>query len=285
MGLSAIHPALAHEPTGTDGDGGLDDVESLAERVLRRIEQGADTMLLVIAHPHPFNAGLTQRVAKGHDGADADDAHNGNRHDQLPRQAGKEDHVETGRRHQQTGTEVRLLDDEPDRNRQQQTGEDEFTPADAPLTLLKEPRQHQRHRNLHQLRGLDAGDADIEPALGAFRHLAKQCHADQQHDAHQIKRQGERQQALARQPGRKPHHADRHRHVRHLRIESLGRGARHQHEGIAEECRKNQHQHRIDRAQKGLQQPQGVEAVIAQSALSTASTSSGAGWLGRLPNR
>jgi hypothetical protein len=46
-------PALAEDAAGTDGDGGLDDVEALAQRILFRIEEREDAIALVVVQQVP----------------------------------------------------------------------------------------------------------------------------------------------------------------------------------------------------------------------------------------
>jgi hypothetical protein len=53
LGLGAGFPALAEDAAGTDGDGGLDDVETLAQRILFRIEERDDAVALVVVQQVP----------------------------------------------------------------------------------------------------------------------------------------------------------------------------------------------------------------------------------------
>jgi hypothetical protein len=53
LGLGAGFPALAEDAAGADGDGGLDDVEALAQRILLRIEQRQDAIALVVVQQVP----------------------------------------------------------------------------------------------------------------------------------------------------------------------------------------------------------------------------------------
>jgi hypothetical protein len=93
VGLRALHEALAGDAAGADRDHALDDVEALAQRVGGRVQQGADAVLLVFAAaPRSRRAGrcgprrtsvtMPATASAGQD--------------QLPGQAGEEDHVEPG---------------------------------------------------------------------------------------------------------------------------------------------------------------------------------------------
>jgi len=59
----------------------------------------------------------------GDQGADAEQAITGHRHDQLPGQAGEVADVEPGEQHQQAGAEVGLLGDQSHRQQQQRRGQ------------------------------------------------------------------------------------------------------------------------------------------------------------------
>ena len=48
--------------------------------------------------------------------------------------------------------------------------------------LVQEPRARQRHRELHDLRRLEAHDAEVEPALRAHGDVADEHDGDQQHE-------------------------------------------------------------------------------------------------------
>ena len=52
---------LPVDAAGADGDHALDDVEALAERVVGRVEQRADAVLLVVAQQRPVDVGLADR--------------------------------------------------------------------------------------------------------------------------------------------------------------------------------------------------------------------------------
>jgi hypothetical protein len=62
--LRALHEALAGEAARADGDHALHDVEALAQRVARRVEQGAHALLLVLAQHRPATPSAAERVAR-----------------------------------------------------------------------------------------------------------------------------------------------------------------------------------------------------------------------------
>ena len=78
------------------------------------------------------------------------------------------------------------------------------------------PGQHQRQRDFHQFRRLDAGDPKVQPAPRAVDDVAKQGDADQQREAQCKYRQREALQVMRRNVGEQPHHAQRHQHVAEL---------------------------------------------------------------------
>ena len=118
--LRALHEALAADAAGADGDHALDDVEALAQRVLGRVEQRADALLLVVVQDRASRSRRRTAATRSPRSAPPRPCpmHH-RRHDQLPRQAGEEDHRQAGRQHQQGGAQVGLLHDQADRHRQQ----------------------------------------------------------------------------------------------------------------------------------------------------------------------
>jgi hypothetical protein len=137
-------------------------------------------VFLVFPQAGPVHAGLADGVAHGHDGGDPDDADHRHRQDQPPGEAGKEEHEEARGRHQDRRPQVGLLGDEPHRQQQQADGDQEVAAADHALAALEVPGQGQGHGDLHELGGLDAGDADVEPAPGALGDVTEQGHGNEQ---------------------------------------------------------------------------------------------------------
>jgi hypothetical protein len=69
VGLRALHEAFAKQPARADGDHALDDVKTLAQRVSRGVQQGADALLLVVMQHGPAHAvGGTAAAPADHHG-------------------------------------------------------------------------------------------------------------------------------------------------------------------------------------------------------------------------
>ena len=60
---------------------------------------------------------------------------------------------------------------------------------EAFLAAVEPPREHQRHGDLHDLGGLDGGEAEVEPAPRAVEDLAEERDAEQQREARDVDRQ------------------------------------------------------------------------------------------------
>jgi hypothetical protein len=206
----------------------------------------------------------------------------------LPGQAGEEDHVEAGRQHQDRGAEVRLARDEADRQQQQYRGDRIVAQARHGFALLEEPGQQQRHGDLHQFGGLDAHEAEVEPAPRALGNVAEQGHGDQQQHAGDIDRHRQVHQALRRNLRQDAHHHQGHGDVDQLRVDPLGRGAGHD----ADRQQQQQPAISIRGPSSGRPACATIRAGFGQAdagihwpSPSTASSSVGAGALGFLPSR
>ncbi len=106
---------------------------------------------------------------------------------------------------------------------EQQARDHPVEPAQAALAALEVPGEHQRHRDLEQLRGLDPPESEVEPAPRALRDVAEQRHRDQQRDADQVQRDGR-----AHHPGRRnvrsdPQHGERDQQVANVALEAPGK--------------------------------------------------------------
>ncbi len=86
------------------------------------------------------------------------------------------------------GSQIGLLGDEPDRHQEQYCGHREVLDAQSRLVAVEVPGEHEGHRDLHELGRLDAGDAEVQPALGAVHDLAEQIDRHQQDDADDVGR-------------------------------------------------------------------------------------------------
>src|SRR5471030_2887638 len=124
-------------------------------------------MLLVIVHQRPVHFRLANALLEYADTGDHEHSRHEHRHDQLETQAREIDHEEAGREHEHGGAEVRLLGDDRDRQDQDDEADDVIPPPDAALSPLEIPGEHERHRNLHDLRGLDH-HAYVTPPFRAF---------------------------------------------------------------------------------------------------------------------
>ena len=100
------------------------------------------------------------------------------------------------RANQQGGTEVGLFGDQGKGDQQEQRGDDVMLEAQRCLVLLEIPGEHQRHGDLHDLGGLDAGEAERKPALRAIDLDAEQEDGDKQDQADNIERNGIAHQRL-----------------------------------------------------------------------------------------
>jgi hypothetical protein len=81
------------------------------------------------------------------------------------------------------------------------------------FVFVEVPGEHQRHGDLHDFRGLDAGDAERQPAFGAVDLDAEQKDEDEQEDAADVERNGKAHQLLRRHLRDEPHDDRGDRHV------------------------------------------------------------------------
>ena len=113
-------------------------------------------------------------------------------------------HEEARRADHQRGAQVGLAHDQPHRQRDSTAATGNRASA-APFAPLEVPREHQRQRDLHELRRLEARDAEVEPAARAVDHRAAERHRDQQQDADDIERHRGPRELLRRDVGDDPH--------------------------------------------------------------------------------
>ncbi|MPM74854.1 hypothetical protein SDC9_121843 [bioreactor metagenome] len=85
------------------------------------------------------------------------------------------------------------------------------------LVLVEVPGQHQRHGDLRDFRGLDACEADGQPAPGAVDLDAEEEDGNQQDNANDVERNRETHQFLWRNTGDDPHDDEGDAHVGGLR--------------------------------------------------------------------
>ena len=115
-----------------------------------------------------------------------------------------------------------MFDDENDRTKQQQNGHDPIPPTSEPLSLVDQRGQHQRHGNLHQLRGLNTGDADIQPAGGTFAGLAKKLHRKQKNKTQCVEGHGRLLKLHCRNLGEYEHQGQGNEQIAHVANKPIG---------------------------------------------------------------
>jgi hypothetical protein len=82
--------------------------------------------------------------------------------------------------------------------------------------VVQEPRTGERHGDLHDFRGLEAHDAEIEPALGAHRDVALDRDREQQQHAQHVQERGGDAQHARRNLRDRDHDAEREPDARGL---------------------------------------------------------------------
>ena len=176
------------------------------------------------------------------------------RHD-LPRQAGKVEHEDARRADHERGSEVRLPLDQPHRQCDEHGRDDEVGEPHASFVLLEIPGEHQRQRDLHQLRGLEATDAEIEPAARAVDHRSAERDCDQQQHRHGIERQRSAGELLRSNVGHDPHQhqreAERERLAGDARDALVG-GREERHQPHADDRQGGGHQEAVDATREDL---------------------------------
>jgi hypothetical protein len=264
VGLRAAEPALAGGAAGADGDHRLDDVVAGAQRVGAGVDQGEYALALVIVHhvPHKRQAGAKRHRAGDH---------------HFPRQAGEEQHKKPRGHDQRGGAQVGLLEDEQRGDDDDHRAHQIMVPAQGVFVLLEVPGQHHRHHDFQHFRGLDAGDAHMQPAPRAIDHFAKQRHAQQHQHADNIAGHGQLHQGLRADIGHAPHDAQRHQHEGHL-VDDFVQilvGRRKQHHQAE---RKQRHDQRQQPAVDGRAQPlpgTAQQVIVVHSTTSSAGAAAG----------
>ena len=118
MGLGPLHEALAPKAARTNRDHSLNDVKALAQWVARRIQQGADALLLVVVQDRPAHTLCAQLGLEADQQGHAQHAQQQGWQDQLPGQAGEENDRQTGGQHQNGRAQIGLAHDQRDRHDQ-----------------------------------------------------------------------------------------------------------------------------------------------------------------------
>ena len=152
-------------------------------------------------------------------------------------------------RDQQRGPEIGLAFDQINGNDDQHDCEREIGPADATLEFLEIPREHQRQRDLHQLRWLKSRDAEIEPAAGAVGDDTEERNAKQHQHRNDVQRNGRARERLRRNVREQPHQRDREAEAQQLARHTLhtlvGRG-KERDDADADDRERAPEQHAID---------------------------------------
>ena len=190
---------LPNSAARADGDLRLGDVIARAQRIAVGIEEGQHALALVFVHERPGE----RQAADGGDG--------GAQEHPEP-DAGHEQERAAAQQHHHRRAEVGLHHDQ--RDRRQDHGERRQDKEEAPGLLAAEAmvvaRQHQDHRHLGDLRGLDLHRPDHQPALRAHAGLADDVDGDQQQQRDDVDRPGERQPDLGVHQRHHQHDAEGH---------------------------------------------------------------------------
>ncbi len=166
-----MEQAFPMDTAGTDGNLGLDDVIAGAEGIGLRIEKGVYPPALVRSHEMPDQRGEGHRACS-------------QQGDQLPPQPRQEKHHDSGTEHQQCRAEVRLTSDQECRNDNQNNRPQDPRPGGRQWPLGEVPGKHHGNRDLEQLRGLEAHDPQVQPALGALTGVSHYQDTHQHRESH-----------------------------------------------------------------------------------------------------
>ena len=194
MGLGTVQPPLAEKPARTERDGGLDRMVARTQRILRRVEQGQHALALVIVQhrPQKRQTGTAEQSEPEQD---------------FPGQPGQEQHVESSGAHQQRGAQIGLSCDKQHRHDHEHRTDDEVAHLQDRFVAIEIPGKQQRDCNFHELGGLNAREAEIEPAARTVDHFSGERHADQQGQADYVQGQRDARKIVQRNICRDPHDA------------------------------------------------------------------------------
>ena len=161
--------------------------------------------------------------------------------DVAPAYPGKEEDEGSRRDDEERRSEVRLTHDQHDRHEREQPAEHDSPQSRRQVALGNEPGDHQRHRQLHELRGLKAEGTDSQPSLRALRGLSHHEHGAQQRYADQIEQRRPVEESPGRNLGNDEHHPETDREpnrLSHHQVRILSTGAVERHEP-----ERGEHQH------------------------------------------
>ena len=183
--------------------------------------------------------------------------------------------------------------DQPERHDEEHRRHGEVAQLERGLVLVEVPGEHQRQRELHHLRGLEARDADVQPAPRAVHHVAEERHGNEERKPDEVGGHRKAHHGLRRHLRDEPHRGERHREIRDLTHHARGVLVARGEERREAEYGEHEHQHE-QRAVDALGKPQadapqGQAGEFHQSLSSSSSpvSISGAGWsmpAGTLPS-
>ena len=169
MALGALHEAPAPEPAGAQCDLRLQDMVAAVEWIALGVEEGENAGLLIVVQHVP---GHRHRGGGQYQhGGEHPIAHAGTKED---RAAGRQQHA--------GGAQVRLLQHQPGWHQHQDQGDDEARRAAQGIggQAVEVAGQGQHQGDLHDLRGLQLEDLEVDPALRTHAAAAGHLHRRQQ---------------------------------------------------------------------------------------------------------
>ena len=148
-------------------------------------------------------------------------------------QPGEQHHDEAGGRNQQGRAQIRLRHDHRRRNGDQDPHDDQVLEGRRQRAFVHVPGAYHRYRELHDLGGLKAHEADVEPALRALADVAGHFDHDQQQHADDIGDRREQAQVLrSRELGERQHGGHRDGDIHQMMLDHFpvlpGRAVDHQ---------------------------------------------------------
>src|ERR1700722_7783324 len=205
--LTAVHVAFAEHAARNDRDLRLDDVITGAEPVGLGVQERQDQLALIIVNEVPPRPGGAAEQRYRYQ-------------DDLNLQSGQQHDDEPGGRDQQCRAEIRLRDDHRRGNGYHDSHDHQILEGRRQGTLVHVPGAHHRHRELHDLRGLEAHESDVEPALRSLADMTGDVDHDQQQHADDIGCGREQAQVLRRRElGQRQQRGDRDADVHQVMLD------------------------------------------------------------------
>ena len=208
LALATEAIALAQQTAGAEGDLRLDDIVAGARGIGLRVHEGQNAVALVLVHAE-------------HDER-RDDRYSGRRPggDDPPAQAGHDHDRPSGQANDHGRPEVRLFGDQNERQADH-ARRDQQLPGPTGLLgrmAVVPARQRQNETQLHELGGLDADEAEVEPVPGAARDIAERReldHQDQQ-QKHAVEGVGGAEPPFRVKHGQHQHHDQQRAEADHM---------------------------------------------------------------------